>query len=204
MAESRFPLLKSPAPRAERADDPLTEKSVSEKALTTGRFMHVVEEDVTLPDGRAAKRFCLRHSGAAGMVALDEDGTILLERQWRHPLRRAFWEIPAGKLDPNESEENCARRELLEECGVTATRWTRLGLLHNAIGYSNEHIVIYLAEGLTEGEQQLDEGEHLEVYRVPFEEALAMCDDGRITDVKTITGLFWLERLLKRRAAESK
>lgn len=84
---------------------------------------------------------------------------------------------------------------------MSAERWTRLGELHNAIGYSNERLVIYLAEGLSQGEQQLDEGEYLEVYRVHWREALEMCHDGRITDVKTIVGLFWLERLLKEREA---
>jgi len=124
----------------------------------------------------------------------------LLERQWRHPLKRSFWELPAGKLDPQEAGEHCARRELLEECGVSADHWTKLGELHNAIGYSNERIVIYLAEGLRSGEQKLDEGEHLEVYRIDWHEALEMCYDGRITDVKTLVGLFWLEHFLANRA----
>lgn len=194
-----YPLLEKPVPRADRDDDPLTERSVAERTLLDGRFIKVVEEDVVLPDGRASKRFGLRHGGAAGMIAYGEDGTVLLERQWRHPLRRAFWEIPAGKLDPGEAELTCAKRELVEECGVTAERWTRLGELHNAIGYSSERIVVFLAEGLTWGKQQLDEGEHLEVVRVRLEEALDMCADGRITDVKTIVGLFWLERFLQNR-----
>ena len=143
----------------------------------------------------------MRHGGAAGMIALGADGTIVLERQWRHPLRRAFWEIPAGKLDQGEAELDCAKRELVEECGIHAARWTRLGELNNAIGYSNERIVVFLAEDLSWGTQALDEGEHLEVVRVDLKEALDMCADGRITDVKTIVGLFWLERLLASRSA---
>lgn len=202
MSQCPYALLESPVPAAERDDDPLTETSLAERTLLDGKFIRVIEEDVRLPDGRPSKRFSLRHGGAAGMVALDADGAVLLERQWRHPCRRAFWEIPAGKLDPNENELDCARRELIEECGVEASRWTRLGMLNNAIGYSNERIVVYLAEDLRWGEQKLDEGEHLEVYRVKLEEALDMCADGRITDVKTIVGLFWLDRLLKKRASE--
>ena len=202
MSQCPYVLLESPVPAAERDDDPLTETSLAERTLLDGKFIRVIEEDVRLPDGRPSKRFSLRHGGAAGMVALDADGAVLLERQWRHPCRRAFWEIPAGKLDPNEDELDCARRELIEECGVEASRWTRLGMLNNAIGYSNERIVVYLAEDLRWGEQKLDEGEHLEVYRVRLEEALDMCADGRITDVKTIVGLFWLDRLLKKRASE--
>ena len=202
MSQCPYALLESPVPAAERDDDPLTEASLAERTLLDGKFSRVIEEDVRLPDGRPSKRFSLRHGGAAGMVALDAEGAVLLERQWRHPCRRAFWEIPAGKLDPNENELDCARRELIEECGVEASRWTRLGMLNNAIGYSNERIVVYLAEDLRWGEQKLDEGEHLEVYRVRLEEALDMCADGRITDVKTIVGLFWLDRLLKKRASE--
>ena len=136
------------------------------------------------------------------MVALGDDGTILLERQWRHPLKRSFWELPAGKIDPNEEEIACAKRELIEECGVQAQEWTKLGVINNAIGYSNEHIAIYLARGLTEVEQKLDEGELLEVYRVPFGEAWEMAVDGRITDVKTISGIFWLKAWFERKGLE--
>lgn len=188
---SRYPLLSTPAPSAARDDDPLEERTTSEEVLFDGKFVHLVRDDVTLPDGRASKRLFLRHGGAACMVALGADGTVLLERQWRHPLRQSFWELPAGKIDPGEEEIACARRELLEECGTEAERWTRLGVINNAIGYSTEHIVIYLAEGLSEKAQKLDEGEFLEVYRVPLEEAVRMATDGRITDVKTICGLFW-------------
>ncbi len=200
-ANCPYPKLEAPVPRAERENDPLTETSVAEHVLLDGRFIKVVEEDVVLPDGRPSKRFGLRHGGAAGMIALGADGTVILERQWRHPLRRAFWEIPAGKLDPGEAEIDCAKRELVEECGIHAEKWTRLGELNNAIGYSNERIVVYLAEDLTYGRQELDDGEHLEVVRVDLKEALDMCADGRITDVKTIVGLFWLERLLASRRA---
>lgn len=197
---SRFPLLNSPAPFAARANDPLEEKTDSESVLFDGKFVKLVRDEVTLPDGGRSQRLFLRHGGACCIAALDQDGTILLERQWRHPLGQSFWELPAGKIDPDEEELACAKRELLEECGVKAREWTKLGLINNAIGYSTEHIAIYLAEELEQEAQHLDEGEHLEVYRVPFEEAVRMALDGRITDVKTICGIFWLkERLESRR-----
>ena len=199
MPQCPYPLLVSPVPAAERENDPRTETNLATRVLLDGRFIQVIEEDVRLPDGRNSKRFSLTHGGAAAMIPLDADGCILLERQWRHPCKRAFWEIPAGKFDPNESELDCVKRELVEECGVRAGRWTRLGMLNNAIGYSNERIVVFLAEDLEWGVQELDEGEHLEVYRVKLDEALDMCADGRITDVKTIVGLFWLDRLLRKR-----
>lgn len=198
---SRYPLLTN-APYAERKDDPLEEKTTSEEVLFDGKFVHLLRDEVELPDGRASQRLYLSHGGAAAMVALGADGTILLERQWRHPLKRSFWELPAGKIDPHEEELACAKRELIEETGTAARDWTRLGVINNAIGYSNEHIVIYLAEELSDVEQKLDEGEFLEVYRVPFEEAVAMTLDGRITDVKTICGIYWTKELLARRNAE--
>ncbi len=199
MIESRFKTLQEPISYAEREADPLEEHTRSTSVLLDGKFIQVCRDEVTLPDGRESFRVYLTHPGAAAMIALYEDGTILLERQWRHPVRQSFWEIPAGKLDPNESELDCAKRELAEECGVSAKCWTRLGVIRNAIGYSSEHIAIYLAEELEEGEQHLDPGEFLEVYRVPLESAVAMARDGRITDVKTITAIFWLNELLKDR-----
>ncbi|MDO5532041.1 NUDIX domain-containing protein [Sutterella sp.] len=196
---SRYPLIQLPAPYAKRDNDPLEERTTSQEVLFDGKFVRLVRDQITLPDGGHSQRLYLSHGGAAAMAALGEDGTILLERQWRHPLRQSFWELPAGKIDPGEDELDCARRELIEECGVEAERFTRLGVINNAIGYSNEHIVIYLAEGLSETEQKLDEGENLEVWRVPFDEAVRMATDGRITDVKTICGIFWVKELLAKR-----
>lgn len=189
---SRFPLLVE-LPAAERENDPLEERTTGVKVLVKGRIQDVVDETIALPDGRPSHRFFLTHPGAAAIVARYPDGSILLERQWRHPLRKSFWEIPAGKIDPNERVDVCAARELKEECGVEAAKWSYLGVIHNAIGYSNERIELFLAEELMEGEQRLDEGEHLEVYRVPFDEALRMTADGRITDAKTISALMHLE-----------
>lgn len=188
-----------PAPCAQRENDPLTETTTGTELIYENRFLRLVRESVTLPGGEQGNRFILPHRGACAMIPLDEQGCIVLERQWRHPLRRAFWEIPAGKIDPDESELVCAQRELIEECGIRARQWTELGVINNAIGYSDEHITIFLDEDLSIGEQHLDPGEYLELYRVPFEEALAMCYDGRITDVKTLCGIFWLAKVLSDR-----
>jgi ADP-ribose pyrophosphatase len=147
---------------------------------------------VRLPDGTEGAREYIRHPGAVAIVALFEDGRVLLERQFRYPLARTFIEIPAGKLEPGEEPLVTGKRELLEETGYVAAEWRKLGLIHNAIGYSDEVIEIWLARGLEMRKQALAEGEFLEVFSVPLAEAQAMARDGRITDVKTVVGLLWV------------
>jgi ADP-ribose pyrophosphatase len=172
----------------------LSEKFVSGEEVFRGEFLRVQRDVVRLPDGSQAMREYVRHPGAVAIVALTEEGAVILERQHRYPLRRDFVEIPAGKLEPGEAQLETAKRELLEETGYAAGEWTRLGLIHNAIGYSDEGIELWLATGLEEREAKLDDGEFLEVFTLPFDEAFAMAADGRITDVKTIIGLFWANR----------
>jgi len=171
--------------------DKLTEERISGEVVHKGKFFEVHRDLVRLPDGARAVRDYIRHPGAVAIVALTADGKVILERQHRYPLHRDFVEIPAGKLDPGEAHLDTAKRELLEETGYTAAQWTRLGLIHNAIGYSDEGIELWLATGLESRAAQLDAGEFLEVFALPFEEAVAMAADGRISDVKTIIGLFW-------------
>jgi ADP-ribose pyrophosphatase len=175
----------------------LSEQFVSGEEVFRGGFLRLHRDVVRLPDGSRAVREYLRHPGAVGIVALTAEGHVILERQHRYPLGRDFVEIPAGKLEPDEAHLDTARRELLEETGYAAAEWTRLGLIHNAIGYSDEGIELWLATGLEKREAKLDAGEFLEVLTLPFEAALAMAADGRLSDVKTIIGLFWTD--LRRR-----
>ena len=167
------------------------EERVSGEVVYAGNFLEVHRDVVRLPDGTLAKRDYIKHPGAVAIVALADDGTVILERQYRYPLRRDFVEIPAGKLEAGEAHLETGKRELLEETGYAAARWTYLGQVHNAIGYSDEAIEMWLATGLQKREAKLDKGEFLEVFTLPFDEALAMAADGRISDVKTIIGLFW-------------
>jgi ADP-ribose pyrophosphatase len=169
----------------------LTECFVSGEEVYAGKFFRVRRDVVRLPDGRQTAREYIRHPGAVAIVALFPDGRILLERQHRYPLGREFLEIPAGKLEPAEPHLETAKRELLEETGYVAGQWRRLGVIHNAIGYSDEAIELWLATGLEKREAKLDEVEFLELIELPFAEAEAMTLDGRITDVKTIIGLLW-------------
>jgi ADP-ribose pyrophosphatase len=167
------------------------EERISGEVVYAGNFIQVHRDVVRLPDGTQATRDYIQHPGAVAIVALTDAGEVILERQYRYPLRRELVEIPAGKLEAGEAHLETGKRELLEETGYSAANWTYLGLFHNAIGYSDEGIELWLATGLTKGEAKLDVGEFLEVFRLPFDEALAMAADGRISDVKTIVGLFW-------------
>ena len=171
----------------------LTERFLSGAEVYPGGFFRVHRDVVRLPDGSETVREYVRHPGAVGIVALFGDGRVLLERQHRYPLGRDFIEIPAGKLEPEETHLDTARRELLEETGYVAKEWTRLGVIHNAIGYSDEAIELWLAKGLEQRGQNLDPGEFLEVVTLPFAETLAMIRDGRITDAKTVAALLWMK-----------
>ena len=171
----------------------MTEEFLEGELVFSGRLLEVHRDRVRLPDGTETLREYIRHPGAVAIVALLDDGRVLLERQFRYPLRKVFVEIPAGKLEAGEEPLATGKRELLEETGYVAKEWRRLGHIHNAIGYSDEVIEIWLARGLERREQKLAEGEFLEVFTLPLAEARAMARDGRITDVKTIAGLLWME-----------
>ena len=177
-------------------DSNLTEYCLSSRMLVEGRMLKAKHDTISLPDGSTSFREYVLHPGAVVIVALLPNGNVVLERQFRYPLREVFIELPAGKIDPNEDNLATGKRELLEETGYTATDWVRLGLQHPCIGYSNEVIHMYLATGLTAGEHCRDEGEFLEVFDIGFEECLSMVERGEITDSKTITTLFLAEKYL--------
>jgi ADP-ribose pyrophosphatase len=174
----------------------LSEHFVSGEEVFSGKLLRVRRDVVRLPDGAQAVREYVRHPGAAVMVALFEDGRVLLERQFRYPHGRDFLELPAGKLEPGEPHLDTAKRELLEETGYVAAEWRRLGVMHPSVGYTDEAIELFLAKGLTKKEARLDDGEFLEVLEVPLAEAIAMVRDGRITDAKSIAGLLWVKSFL--------
>lgn len=193
------------ATELEAVDKALEETVLSHEEVYAGRLLHVFERKVRLPDGRVAGREMIVHPGAAAMVVLDDTNDTVLERQWRCPMDRAFWEIPAGKIDKGEDPFETAVRELEEETGLVADHWVELGTIHNAIGYSNEHIVIYLARGIhpAQNGQKLDSGEFLTLKRMPFETALAKTRNGEITDVKTLVGLNWARDYLQGNLAQA-
>ena len=173
----------------------LSERFVSGDLVFDGTLLKVRRDVVRLPDGSQGTREYIRHPGAVAIVPLFDDGRVLLERQFRYPHGRDFIEVPAGKLEANEPHLDTAKRELLEETGYTAQAWRRIGIIHTAIAYTDEGIEIFLAKKLSLGERKLDAGEFLEIFTVPFAEAIAMIGDGRITDAKTTTALLLAEKL---------
>lgn len=174
----------------------LAEIKISSDEILAGNFLHICRDKVSLPDGRHTTREYVVHPGAVMIVALLDDGRVVLERQFRYPLHAVMIEFPAGKLDAGESSLACAKRELQEETGYTAREWVKAGVLHPAIAYSTEFIDIWFARGLTLGKQQLDSGEFLEVFSATPDELMRWCASGQVTDAKTLTGMLWLANML--------
>ncbi len=174
----------------------LRETCVASATLHQGKFLTLRQDIVRLPDGKHAGREYVLHPGAVMMIPLFDDGTVLMERQFRYPVGEVMLEFPAGKLDPEEGALRCGERELREETGYSARRWDYLTRIHPVISYSTEFIDIFLARDLAAGEAELDDGEFLETFIVPAGQVLDWVRAGRITDVKTIIGAFWLEKVI--------
>jgi len=175
-------------------DQHLCEERITGEDIYEGIFLKMKRDTVSLPDGQQAVREYLTHPGAVAIVALLDDGRVLLERQYRYPIAKACIEIPAGKLNPYESPLLCAQRELAEETGYTAKKWSYIRRIHPVISYSTEFIDIYLAEGLVPGAIHLDEEEFLDVFAAPLDQLIAWVEEGEITDVKTTISAYWLDR----------
>ena len=169
----------------------LTEHTLESTTVYQGRLLYAKLDRIRLPNGKESTREYLIHPGAAVILPIFDNGDILLERQYRYPLRRDFLELPAGKFDPDETEIACAQRELQEETGYVAEQWRYLNTQYPCIGYSNERLVYFLARSLTHEGDNLDHDEFLEILRMPFGTALNMVKDGRIDEAKTVMGLLW-------------
>ena len=174
----------------------LTEHLIDGELVFDGALLKVRRDRVRLPDGSEGAREYIRHPGAVAVVALFDDGSVLLERQFRYPHRREFIEIPAGKLEPGEPHLATAKRELLEETGYEAGEWSSLCTVDTAIGYTDERIELFLARKLIKKTRKLDPGEFLEIFLLPFDDAVAMVRDGRISDVKTVAAILWAKAFL--------
>jgi len=163
-----------------------------------GPVFTVVSDKVLEPGGIRARRDVVRHSGSVVVLAVEERGReprVLLERQYRYAAKEYLWELPAGRIDPGESERAGAKRELLEETGFTASSWTRALHFYVSPGFLDETMTIYLARGLRKGKAQPEEDELIRLRFWPMPAALKMISSQRIRDAKTITGLLWFSCL---------
>jgi len=170
--------------------DTLKEVQTSSQTIFDGHILHVRKDTVCLPNGSASFREYIHHLGAVAIVPMLDDGRIIVEKQFRYPLNSVITEIPAGKLDyKDEDRLEAAKRELREETGYTADKWTDIGIYYPAAAYTDEKITIYLAQGLHKGEQDLDEDEFLFVEAVSLDELVNDVLCGKITDGKTQVGI---------------
>ena len=162
---------------------------ISSEQVFNGKVVKVFLDDVRLPDGRNARWERVEHPGAVGIVPLLDKSTLLMVRQYRHAVRGDLLEIPAGKLDRDESPVECARRELIEETGYRAERMTKLAEFYNSPGYSDERFFLYAGEYLSPQESVSEPDEFLEVVKIDLSEALSMVSHGSIRDAKSIIGI---------------
>lgn len=166
----------------------LTERTLTSREVYRGRILRVREDTVRLPNGKTAEREVAEHPGGVGILALD-GGDVLLVRQYRYAFSRVLTEIPAGKREPGEEPFVTAQRELREEIGATAGKWTELGALIASPGCYGEVLYLYMAQELTFGDTHPDEDEFLDVVRMPFDRAVELCMTGELTDAKTVIAL---------------
>lgn len=165
------------------------EKTVSSEKVFEGRIIKVKVDKVEMPDGSTSTRELVEHPGGVGIVALTGNDEIILVKQYRKPLDKIIYEIPAGKLDPGEHHRTCGIRELEEETGLSAKVFDYMGFIYPSPGFTDEVTHVYLAKELTQGETHPDDDEFLDVEKVPFERALKMVIDGEINDAKSVFGI---------------
>lgn len=163
----------------------LFEKQTDSELVYDGRIIKVYKDEVILPDGKSACRETVRHCAAAAVLPIDSEGNAILEKQFRYPVGRAVTEVPAGKAEAGEMPLECAKRELREECGITADTWIELGPMYSSPGFTDEIIWLFVARDLHETEKDPDEDEFIELEKVPFEELLEKVKKGTVMDSKT-------------------
>jgi ADP-ribose pyrophosphatase len=173
------------------------EKTVIEERKYSGNIINVNRATVILPNGKQATRDIVRHPGASVVVPITDDWKLLLVSQYRKPCEMVSLELPAGKLDDGEDPETCAVRELREETGYVAGNITMVMNIHSTPGFSDEMLHMFVATQLTEGFSCPDEDEFISCRKYPIEECIEMVQNGRITDAKTIIGIYLADRIKK-------
>lgn len=176
----------------------------SSKVVYEGPLFRVIKDEVLEPGLKPVLRDVIRHNGSVVILAVDDsksrkDPLIVVERQYRHAAGQYLYEIPAGKVDNGEDRLAAAKRELIEETGFRARKWTKLTRYFASPGFLGEWMQVFLAEGLTAGEAEPEDDEHLEIYLVPLSEVLRLIDAGKIRDGKTLVSVMLYDRLRSRK-----
>ena len=173
-----------------------TEIKLNSKEIFKGNVFRVTMDQVELENGMTSFREVVHHNGGACILPLTDDDKVLMVRQYRYALKEELWELPAGKLEKDEDPFEAAKRELEEECGLTADHYTSLGEFYPTVGYDTEVIYTWVATGLHKTQMHLDADEFLTPDRVPLDKAYEMVMSGEIRDGKTIAGILKLKALI--------
>ena len=175
----------------------LFEKKLTSKQVFDGVVVKLFVDEVELPDGKKSVREVVRHPGAVCVIPIDENGDVIMIKQFRYPFEEVLYEIPAGKLEIGEDPYEAAKRELEEETGVNASKIEYIGTMYTTVAILDEKIHMYLATGITYKTAHPDEGEFLEVEKIPLSTLVNMVMDGKIPDSKTQIAILKAEKLLK-------
>ena len=173
----------------------MIEKTLSQKYHFKGKIMNMREDEVLVGERKTTREVC-EHCDGVAVLPITESGEVILVSQYRYPFEKEVLEAPAGKVEPGENHYDCGVRELSEETGYSADKIEYLGFVYPSPGCMTERIHLYIARNLTEGDTHPDEGEYIEVRKYKFEEALKMCDEGKIDDAKTAVLLLRAARIL--------
>ena len=177
----------------------LIEKCLESKNIFTGKLLNVLCDKVVLPDGRESTREYIKHPGASVVIPYLNDKRVLLIRQFRYPVNRVMIELPAGKIDPDESPENTIKRELEEETGYSSNNIIKLCMIHTCVGYSDELLHLFWAYDLKPCINKPDYDEKIELLPMNINDAMEMIYSGKLTDAKSIIGLFWADKIINNR-----
>ena len=172
------------------------EKTISSDRIYTGKVISLKIDTVEIANKGYKKREIVEHPGAVGIVALTDDNKIILVKQFRKPIEKAIWEIPAGKLEKGENPKDCAIRELKEETGYSANNIKLIHKFYTSAGFSNQRMYIYLATGLIPGECKFDEDENIDIHHVELCEVYNMINKNEIEDAKTAIGILLAKELI--------